>query len=297
MSEPSTILKRLYETEAVQIWNRTTGPVFWYAAGVPGPFYVNTEKVIGTELAATLLSTINDTIASSNDPATRVTKLNLAILSAYRDNAAYQQVIAAMAEKARANFDLTENTLISGGERRDWLFSIPLAHHLGMRHLFLFKNGTSFCEKPLTAEDKAIHVADLINNAASYFDLWLPILKKVGLPMAGTVCVNSRGDNGVKKLTGSGYRVVAVNGVDLAFFADWRDQGLISAETYQELATYFKSPEEWGQTYLTNDPTIFGIKGLDKKSFDRLRSFFNQDPWQFRTKNTMFYNQMRELLR
>lgn len=297
MSETTTILKRLHETAAVQVWNRTTGPVFWYAAGVPGPFYVNTEKVIGPELATNLLSSINDIIASSNDPATRVSKLNLAILGAYRDHAAYQQVIAAMADKALQNFDINDQWLISGGERRDWLFSIPLAHQLGLRHLFLFKNGTSYCDKALTPEDKALHVADLINNAASYFDLWLPILNKIGIPMPGTVCVNSRGENGIKKLTDHGYKVVAVNSVDLGFFADWRDQGLISAEIYQELATYFKSPEEWGQTYLTSDPEIFGIKGLDKKSFDRLRSFFNLDPWQFKTKKTVFYNEMQKLLR
>ena len=44
------------------------------------------------------------------------------------------------------------------------------------------------------AGEKALHVADLINNAASYFDLWFPLLSKAHVP---DPCALWKADDGV----------------------------------------------------------------------------------------------------
>ena len=297
MSSPSTdLLKIIHDTKAVSIWNRKTGPVFWYAAGVPGPFYVNTELVIGPALANELLEKITSIIAGSNDPATRVAQLNQAILTDYESTPSFKTVIAAMVAKAKEEFPAGTYTLVSGGERRDWLFSIPFAKEMGIRHLFLFKNQTSYCEQGITAGEKPLHVADLINNAASYFDLWLPALQKAKLACAGTLCVNSRGSNGVQKLEASGVKVVTLNSIDISFFGLWLKNGLIDQATYDELTTFFTSSKEWGAKYLVSDVALYAIDKMDKKSFERLRGFFNQDPWGLRKGNEAFFAAMQDAI-
>ena len=297
MPSPTTnMLKIIHDTKAVSIWNRKTGPVFWYAAGVPGPFYVNTELVIGPALAAELLEKITAIIAGSNDPATRVAQLKKAMLDAYEANPSYKTVISAMVAKARENFPDGSYTIVSGGERRDWLFSIPFAQEMGIKHLYLFKNQTSYCEQGVSAGEAALHVADLINNAASYFDMWLPALQKAKLTCAGTVCVNSRGSNGVDRLTKANVKVVTLNSIDVSFFGEWLKSGLIDQGTYDELTLFFTSSKEWGAKYLTTDVALYGIDKMDKKSFERLQTFFNQDPWGLRHAHEEFFSAMREAI-
>jgi orotate phosphoribosyltransferase len=296
MTNSSALLKLIHDTKAVSIWNRKTGPVFWYAAGVPGPFYVNTELVVGPELAKKLLDQITSIVAGSNDPATRVAQLNKAILGAYENSPAYKQVIAAMIAKAKEEFPSGSYAAISGGERRDWLFSIPFAKETGTRHLFLFKNGTYYSEEPIMPGEKTLHIADLINNAASYFDLWLPILQKAQLPCAGTLCVNSRGSNGVDRLKANGNKVVALNSIDASFFEQWQKEGLTDQATLEELKIFFASAKEWGRKYLTADVGIFDVAGLDGKSFERLQGFFAQDPWGLRQGHESFFEAMKQAI-
>jgi len=70
------LIHRIHETKAVSIWNHKTGPIFWYAASVPGPFYVNTELVIGPALSASLLKSITQIVETISEalPAQRLWK-------------------------------------------------------------------------------------------------------------------------------------------------------------------------------------------------------------------------------
>ncbi len=287
------LLKIIHDTKAVSIWNHKTGPVFWYAAAVPGPFYVNTELAIGSALAEKLLRDITAIIAATSDPAARAARLNEAILTAYDANPVYQQIVKTMVAAAKASFPDGSYALVSGGERRDWLFSIPFAREAGVPHAFLFKNQDLWCATPIAPHATTLHVADLINNAASYFDLWLPILEKAHLRCIGTVCLNSRGSNGLQRLAKANVKVVALNGIDLSFFEKSRAGGLIDADTLAEIAAYFASPQEWAKRYLIGNAKLFDAPHIDAKSFERLRSFFTNDPWSLKKDNEAFFAAMR----
>ena len=284
----------IHETKAVSIWNRETGPVFWYAAGVPGPFYVNTERVIGPELAEQLLEGITAIVTETTSSHERARRLTLLVMAAYEKDMAYQNVIAALAARAEAEFPSGRFDIISGGERRDWLFSIPLAHRLNVQHVFLFKNRGYYCATDFPVGAKALHVADLINNAASYFDAWFPILSAARLDFAGTLCVNTRGANGLKRLKDHGSRVVALNRIDVDFFAQSCADGLISPSTLEELSVYFQSAEAWAERYLLSNPHVFDAGGVDVKSFGRLQEFVRNDPWNLRDRHPAFFTAMEK---
>ncbi len=289
----NTLLKLIHDTKALAIWNRKTGPVFWYVLGVPGPFYVNTELVIGATLANVLLEKITAIVVNTPDAVTRAKQLNETLMAAYRSSPQYQQVIVAMVAKTQSEFPKGNFDVISGGERRDWLFSIPLAHEMGIRHVFLFKNKDVHCAESLKKGERALHVADLINNAASYFDLWFPLLEKAHLNYIGTLCVNIRGTNGINRLNQHGKKTVTMNNVDLSFFEKSLANGLIDVDTLTEIKTYFASSADWAKRYLMHDIRLFDIQNLDPKSFERLQSFFTKDPWGLKVAHPAFFATMQ----
>lgn len=286
------MIRRIHDTKAVSIWNHKTGPIFWYAASIPGPFYVNTELVIGPALSKTLLEGITAIVAETKDAQTRAEKLETLIMTAAQTDETFANIIETMVASVKTSFPEGSFTVLSGGERRDWLFSIPVAKALGIKHVYLFKNGAFYCAEPLHSGEVALHVSDLINNAASYFDNWLPILDKAGLHCIGTLCVNSRGSNGVDRLKVNGQKVVALNSVDISFFEKSLASGLIDAATLEELKVFFGSAQAWASRYVMDKPELFNAAGIDGKSFERLQTFFAKDPWALRESHPGFFQAM-----
>ncbi len=284
----------ILDSGALSIWDREKGPIFWYALGVPGPFYLNTELMIGRELSVRILTKIDAILAESADPSTRAHHIEKTILAAYSDKSAYHRIVSALADKAREIFPPRSYTLVSGGERRDWLFSIPFAHEIGVRHLFLFKDQSSYCKESVHKDEHVLHVADLINNAASYFDNWLPMLTRLETHCVGTAAVNVRGEEGQKRLSEAGCKIAALNIIDAAFFDECRNQGLIDEATRDELTLFLKSNSEWASRYLMDRPELFETKNIDAKSRARLKSFFAKDPWNLRPAHEDFFRTMLE---
>jgi hypothetical protein len=283
------LLKLVHDTRAVSIWNAAKGPVFWYAANVPGPFYVNTEMVIGADLSARLLREITAIVAGTVDTQARAKQLHHLIMDAYKANPSWQRLIATLLERARQEFPQHDFTMISGGERRDWLFSIPFAQACDLPHLYLFKNKTSFCEHPLKAGQHVLHVSDLVNNAASYFDLWQPILSDLKLGCSGNLCVTIRGTNGLHRLRDAGQKTVSLLTIDLEFFRHLHAADLISRAVFEEISIFFASAKDWATHYLIGRPELFNAKGCEAKSFERLRFFIDHDPWALRHQHEAFF--------
>jgi hypothetical protein len=288
------LLKLILDTHAVSIWDRTKGPVFWYAANVPGPFYINTEMVIGQALSEHLLREITAIIAGTIDTQARAQQLNHLILNEFKKNAPWQRLIATMVEFAHKEFPPDSYAMVSGGERRDWLFSIPFAHIAEVPHLFLFKNETMYCDHAIHPGQNVLHVSDLINNAASFFDLWAPALQRAKVACAGNVCVTVRGGAGLKRLHDAGQRVVSLITVDTEFFRRLHVADLISRETFEEISVFFSSPRDWAGKYLMGKPDLFDVGGCDeKKAFERLRNFVDHDPWKLRPQHEEFFASMQ----
>ena len=65
---------------------------------MPGPFYINTEMVIGRSLAEHLLREITAIVAGTVDTEARAEQLNALILDAYKTHPSWQRLIATMIE-------------------------------------------------------------------------------------------------------------------------------------------------------------------------------------------------------
>ena len=290
------LLKLILETDALSIWNHEKGPVFWYAANVPGPFYVNTEKLIGPELSERMLREITGIAVGTLDAQARAEQLEGVILEAFNASPLWQKLIATLMDAARKEFGGKGCSFISGGERRDWLFSIPFAHVAELPHLYLFKNKETYCDHPIKPGQHVIHVSDLINNAASFFDLWQPMLRAAELNCLGNVCVNVRGMNGLKRLEEAGEKVVSLMTLDTAFFQKLHAADLISREVFEEIAVFLVSSKDWASQYLLDKPTLFDVNRCDNKSFERLTAFVADDPWGMRPTHEGFFASMQKAI-
>jgi len=290
------LIKLIHETKAVSIWNREKGPVFWYIAGVPGPYYVNTEMLIGAEAANKVLGEITSILSESKEPNIRGGRISAAVLGEYEKNSVLKDLVSSLLNKAKEKFPAGSFDFVSGGERRDWLFSVPFAKEAGVGHAFLFKDLSVYYAGELGKGERVLHIADLINNAASYLDLWLPALKKAGAECAGTLCVINRGSNGMKKLEEHGIKASSLCGIDLGFFEKSKESGLISEDTLAEIAIHFESPRNWAVRYLMGKDALFGMKTADKKSLKRMKSFFANDPWSLKPEYAEFFSSMQSSL-
>ncbi|MBD3253053.1 hypothetical protein GF386_04940 [Candidatus Pacearchaeota archaeon] len=119
-----------------------TDTFFPYTSGQIGPYYVNSESVLRTP----------------------------------QD---YQKALEDLKNVIAETMKHSSEYVISGGETRDWIFSLPLAIELGKPTFMIYKNGK--IKPPVELKDmEVIHVGDLNNQGSSPRDYWIPTIKTRG---------------------------------------------------------------------------------------------------------------------
>lgn len=186
----SNLVQYLFETEAIKICEENKP--FWYTSGKISPNYINTHFLYGGETKANaLLSTIDDEIAAiaeNKDAALNTYKVLLdKVLDNYSSDHIYKEIIDSLVECITTNIGIDNFIYISGGERRDWFFSIIVAYLLKKPHITIFKDLTcvtsnsdgSSPEFTKDLEGKTVlHISDLITVAASYERAWIPAIEE-----------------------------------------------------------------------------------------------------------------------
>ena len=171
------ILSYLFESNAIKFCKENEP--FWLTSGKLSPYFFNSQYVYGGEKESTeFLNYITDELKLITDG--KANKFDLPkklfdkVLDEYNSNKIYQDVINQMKEYIETNIGVDNFKYISGGERRDWYFSIILAYLLNKPHLTIFKDmsavySTSNFEstEPISDldGDKVLHLSDLITTA------------------------------------------------------------------------------------------------------------------------------------
>ena len=132
----SDIMSYLFETNAIRFCEENKP--FWYTSGKIGPYFINTHFIYGIEKEANeLLSFIDESLS---DKMTLPKKVFDKVLKQYNENKIYHDVIEHIKSYIEQNINVNEIDYISGGERRDWYFSMMIANLLGVPHITLFKD-------------------------------------------------------------------------------------------------------------------------------------------------------------
>lgn len=250
------ITEDLFKTKAIRVAPADTP--FWYTSGKLGPFFINTHFLAkDEETASSILKLIEEAILADRDTAPH--KIFDAFCDLYKNDEIYRNCIDSIVEAAKKyDFDF-----ISGGERRDFFFSMVPAHILGKPHLTIFKDLSSvITDYNFDVIDydfkgkKALHIADLITEASSYERAWIPAIKDLGATITDTIAVVDRKQNGKAVLASLGVNMETLTAVDKELFDEALSNGSITEAQYQLVLQFLKDPDQYMKDFIKTHPTF-----------------------------------------
>jgi len=251
------IISWLFETDAVRVCPE--GQPFWYTSGKLGPFYINTQFLYGSEAAAnSLLKTIEE--ACAGEKLAFYDKV-WADISAQLDSCPiFAQLIDLLTEAAKK----MDVDFVSGGERRDFFFSMPVAKKLGMGHLSIFKdlscvytdeNGVSMDPAQANlAGKKSVHIADLITVASSYIRAWIPAVEALGAKIEYSLAVVDRDQGGTEILANAGCPLTTLITIKPELFEQAKALGRVTDAQVELVNSFIADPDKFMHDFLVAHP-------------------------------------------
>ena len=252
------IIEALFETKAVRV--APENQPFWYTSGRLGPFFINTHFLLENEAAAgEVLKRIEKAIADSK--LTAPEEIFDMMLAYYNKGGTFKMVSDKLAEEAsKLDFDY-----ISGGERRDYFFSMMPAYLLKKPHLTIYKDMTSVYSESIDGPavdvkdvdlkgKKALHIADLITEASSYERAWIPVIRGLGSEITDTVAVVDRHQNGREVLKGLGVELHALTGINEELFDEAKANGVINDAQKDMIMHFLENPADYMTAFLKANP-------------------------------------------
>ena len=251
------IISWLFETDAVRVCPE--GQPFWYTSGKLGPFYINTQFLYGSEAAANaLLKTIEE--ACAGEKLAFYDKVWADISAQLESCPIFSQLIDLLTEEARK----MDVDFISGGERRDFFFSMPVAKKLGMGHLSIFKdlscvytdeNGVSMDPSEANlAGKKSVHIADLITVASSYVRAWIPAVEALGAKIAYSLAVVDRDQGGSEILANAGCPLTTLITIKPELFEQAKQLGRVTDAQIELVNSFIADPDKFLHDFLVAHP-------------------------------------------
>lgn len=257
MSVQEKIVNWLFDTQAIRVC--PPDQPFWYTSGAIGPYYVNTHFLYGSEAEANDLLILIEACVS--DPLAFPARIAEAVQDQYSRNQRYHDLcdlVAAWIQPYAFDF-------ISGGERRDFFFSIQAARLLGKPHLSLLKDGTAIwsdagfgsshiAETNGLTGMRALHIADLITEASSYQRAWLPAVRRCGASMPLTLAIVDRDQGGREYLASEGTELLALTKIDRQLFLDALAAGLIDDQQFDLIDQFIQNPQNFMTGFFKSHP-------------------------------------------
>ena len=273
--ENKMLVNWLFATKAFRV--SPENKPFWYTSGTIGPYYINTHFLYGSEeKASDLLDKID---YCKNDKPVCPGILSRMIRKNYENDLIFKGLIDSMVDFIKTNVALEKVNYISGGERRDWFFSLIAAEILDKPHITIFKDLTAVLTEKGNTEEmpqlngaKVLHIADLITEASSYERAWIPAVASFGGNIAWSVVVVDRKQGGEELLSKNGVKSFAMVSIDNSLFSEALEMGLINQPQYVMLSEYSRNPKECMKKFLKEYPEFLenSLKA-DVKTAERAR--------------------------
>lgn len=280
MEANQAIVKALFDTQAIRV--SPADQPFWYTSGTLGPYYINTHFLYGSEKEANQLLSLIETATAT--PLELPQILSSVIMEHYQQQPVFKSVIDALVDSLQnVDFDL-----VSGGERRDYFFSIPVAALLGKPHVAILKDGQAFwndenfqntrCLQPgELSGQRFVHVADLVTEASSYTRTWLPTIKRLGGLIKETAVVVDRDQGGREILAAADVELIALTRIDAELFASACQAELIDKNQENQILLFMQDPRRYMMTFLDTHPNFLADQiSMGGKAEERARRCLEQ---------------------
>ena len=274
------LIEALFETNALRVC--PDGQPFWYTSGTIGPYYINTHFLYGSEREANELLALIDEAAREPDGCSA--RVAAAAMAQYEKNAVYRGTIDEIVSAAKA-LSPGRFAAISGGERRDWFFSLPAAILLKKPHITIFKNGggrlfdgTASAPVPDLGGGVDLHIADLVTEGSSHVRAWIPAVRGFGGKMTASISVVDRNQGGADILREHGVEPHALVTVDSGLFEAAERIGRISPAQRAMLEAFREAPHGAMRAFLLEHPEFLqNALQSDQKTAQRAKLCIEQD--------------------
>lgn len=280
------LMSLLFETHAFKV-SEANNP-FWYTSGKIGPYFVNADYLYGSENDSKELLAFIDSELEHQDKKDIPEHIFKKVLNHYNSNEIYKSVIDAMKNYIEKNLDINSIDYVSGGERRDWYFSNLIAYFLNKPHVTIYKDLTTvvsdsnFTESAYVSKienKKFLHVADLLNQSASFTRAWIPAIEKLGSKIDWALFMIDRMDGGTEVLTNCGVQVNSLLQINDNLFVHALELGIINEEQLAMLREFKKAPMESMKQFLIDHPEFIenALKSDNAKTLKRVHTLIDQD--------------------
>lgn len=257
------LVSLLFKTHAFKV--APENKPFWYTSGKLGPYFINVDYLYGSqEDSQNLLKSIDELLV--NNPKEEIPYLLCEqIMEHYNNNEIFKNTIDKLVEYIKNNFELNSIDYISGGERRDWFFSVPIANLLDKPHITIFKDlstveSTSNFKETKTIDSllgkKVFHIADILNTGSSFERAWVPAINNLGSKINWALFTVDRNQNGDKILKDLDVQAYSLIQISEELFNIAKEQNIITEPQYETLCKYYKNPDETMKEFIKNNPTF-----------------------------------------
>jgi len=279
--ENSNLITWLFKTNAIRVCPEEKP--FWYTSSKIGPYYINTHFLYGNEEKANSLLKVID-VCKENKMVCSEIIMELARKN-FESDEIFRGLITSMCEYIKINFDLKKIDYISGGERRDWFFSLIIANILKMPHITIFKDLTAVLYKNgVTSEiidimnANVLHIADIITEASSYIRAWIPAIQALNGNLKYSLVVVDRLQGGAEKLNNAGVESHSLMNVDKVLFDGALEEKYITLLQHNMLINYLENPTETMRDFLKVHPEfIKNSLQSDTKTAERAKICVEQN--------------------
>src|SRR3989338_1163893 len=158
------------------------------------------------------------------------------------------------------NENNSEIEIITGGETRDLIFSMPVAALMKKPCAMIYKSGE--CVGASLVGRTATHVADLNNEGYSLENYWLPIIRKNGGDMREVFFFVDRLEDGAKVVDSLNIRGHAAVPLNVDAWEYLQKKEVISGEIYLSLQERLEDKTQWAHRMLKSDKGLNELKRI-----------------------------------
>ena len=241
----------LFQTNAFKVCSENKP--FWLTSGLISPYFVNTHFLYGNESdSVSFLNFITNSLETEN-------KIELPgmffekVLNQYENNEVFKTTIDSLKDLIEQNIDVNSIDYVSGGERRDWYFSIMIAYLLGIPHITLFKDQSAIASTCDFEESTEI--------------------EKLGSKILWSAVVVDRLEGGDETLTNLQIDSLSLVKLNNSLFEEANELNIITNAQLEMLKEFKKDPYNYMRNFLISHPEFLetALNSDDPKTVKRAK--------------------------
>ncbi len=276
----------LFETSAFKV--APENKPFWYTSGKIGPYFINADYFYGSKEDSKTLLDFIDSELENEDKKNIPEHIFSKTLLHYNQNSIYKFVIDYMIEYIKDNINLDDIDYISGGERRDWLFSNIIAYFLKKPHVTIYKDFSTILSNSDFSENNVVssienknflHIADLLNQGVSFTRNWIPAINKLGSSIKWATFVIDRMDGGTQVLADNNVEALSLLQIDNNLFRKALELNFITEKQLNIIKEFKKDQITSMKKFLVEHPEFIqeSLNSSDPKASKYSKIMVEQD--------------------